>query len=61
MAIEKTSSQITPDIESRLEALAEFISEESLKSDGAVNGSNWLIFERYNSSKPKSFSLKSDR
>jgi len=48
MAIEKTSSEITPDIESRLEALAQFINEESLKSDHAVNGSNWLIFERYN-------------
>ena len=48
MVIENTSSEITPDIESRLEALAEFINDESLKSDRAVNGSNWLIFERYN-------------
>ena len=48
MAIEKTSSEITPDIESRLEGLAQFIHDESVKSDHAVNGSNWLIFERYN-------------
>ena len=48
MTIEKTSSEITPDIESRLEGLAQFIHDESVKSDHAVNGSNWLIFERYN-------------
>ena len=48
MTIEKISSEITADIESRLEALAQFINDESLKSDHAVNGSNWLIFERYN-------------
>ena len=48
MAIEKTKEEITPDIESRLEGLAQFIHDESVKSDHAVNGSNWLIFERYN-------------
>ena len=48
MAIEKFDSEITPDIESRLEGLAQFIHDESLKSDHAANVSNWLIFEQYN-------------
>lgn len=50
MTTEITAKQINADIKDQIEELARFISEESVKSDNAVNGSNWLIFDRYNKS-----------
>lgn len=48
MAIEKSNSELSPELTVRLEKLAQFISEESVKSDSAANNSNWKIYYHYN-------------
>ena len=46
--LKKEEPQISPEIRERMEALSQFLSEETLRGDNAQNLSCWDIFYHHN-------------